>query len=77
MPCSGAPCSHTICMCWMPRSCAINGFLFSLDSSITKILNQNFKCGNQSKCKIYSGMLMNYWMFGGREIEKKSNWMNK
>lgn len=73
MPCSGASCSHTICMCWMPRSCAISSLLFSLDSSIMKILNQDFKCGNQSKYKIYSGILMNYWMFGGPEMGKKKS----
>lgn len=71
-PCTGAPCSscNTISICWMPRSCTINGFLFSVDSSIINILNQDFKCGNWSKYKIYSGMLMNYQLFGDKKLTK-------
>ena len=50
MPCQGALHCHTICMCQMLRRCTINSFLFSLDFSAIKILNQGVK-------KIYSILL--------------------
>ena len=40
---------------------------------IKEIVTQDFKCENQSKYKIYSGMLMNYWLFGGTRNLKMSN----
>lgn len=73
MPCQGALRCHTICMCQMLRSCTINSFLFSLDFSAIKILNQDFKYGNQFKCKIYSGMLMDHWMLVDTRNWKRSS----